>query len=450
MYVADTSRAWTPGKIAAIAVGGVLLLGVVVGSVVELSSIGDDPAYEKDVLDELSRFKSTAQYETVIMQRKLPWARWFIALSASRNINKLNIQPFPYRKALEREELNKAVIQNMSVFNGIKAVCTLYVMLASSFLFTWYAYLANPEQLEDHKNQWAFLLVYCALYTAPLLFMVAGFLQTFEFMQQPPEEMFSAQSLLRYYVWRLVKFVPLLAMVLLFAMFILPFAGSGPIWESYETVMKPCGTYWWTVPTQVNNIYPTQSFDDKCMPWAWFIPALTQLSLLLPLVALLYTTLMPRQGATYGREVLTKVVFGTIILGLFALNAGLTYSNDVGAVPVQITPLPSGGGAPNYLNDVSFEYYNKVFMQSYFHLSSYMIGFCLAVSYRGYAFETEQHLKAKRERSSLQAGRVSGASRLYTSLAESASLRYGLYVVGCLAMLGACLWVYPFMSDAQN
>ena len=182
-YVSDTSRAMTSGKIAAIAVLGVLLVVVVIGSIIELSSIGDDPAYEKDVLDELSRFKSTAQYETVIMQRKLPWARWFIALSASRNLNKLNIQPFPYRKALEHEELANILIRNMRVFNGIKGVCALYIMLASSFLFTWYAYLANPEQIEDHKKEWAFLLVYCAFYTAPLLFMVAGFLQTFEFMQ---------------------------------------------------------------------------------------------------------------------------------------------------------------------------------------------------------------------------------------------------------------------------
>ena len=60
--------------------------------------------------------------------------------------------------------------------------------------------------------------------------MVAGFLQTFEFMQQPEEEMFSIRGLLRFYVWRLVKFVPLLGMVLLFGMYILPFAGSGPIW----------------------------------------------------------------------------------------------------------------------------------------------------------------------------------------------------------------------------
>ena len=233
-YVETESRAFSTGKIATLAVLGLLLLGVVIGSVVELSTIGDNPAYEKEVLDELSRFRSTAQYESVIMQRKLPWARWFIALSAARNINKLNIQPLSFRRALEDEELNKNIIRNMSVFNGIKAVSTLYIMLASSFLFTWYSYIANPAQIENHKNQVAFLIVFCAIYTAPLLFMVAGFLQTFEFMQQPQDKMFTPGNLLKYYVWRLIKFVPLLCIVLLFSMYVVPFAGSGPIWAVYE------------------------------------------------------------------------------------------------------------------------------------------------------------------------------------------------------------------------
>ena len=96
-------------------------------------------------------------------------------------------------------------------------------------------------------------------------------------------------NMVKYYAWRLLKFVPLLSMVLIFSMFLLPFAGSGPIWSNYsETVMKPCEDYWWTVLVQVNNIYPTSSFDDKCMPWAWFIPALTQLSLILPLLVAIY------------------------------------------------------------------------------------------------------------------------------------------------------------------
>lgn len=59
--------------------------------------------------------------------------------------------------------------------------------------------------------------------------------------------MFSPKNLLKYYVWRFVKFIPLLGMVLIFSLFILPFLGSGPIWKLYETVMTPCDTYWWTV-----------------------------------------------------------------------------------------------------------------------------------------------------------------------------------------------------------
>ena len=298
------------------------------------------------------------------MQRKLPWARWFIALSAARNINKLNIQPFPFRRALEDEELNKRTIRNMSVFNGIKAVCTLYIMLASSFLFTWYSYLANPAQIEHHKNQWAFLIVYCAVYTAPLLFLVAGFLQTFEFMQQPQDQMFSAKNLARYYAWRLTKFVPLLGIVLLFSMYVLPFAGSGPIWAAYEErVMLPCNTYWWTVLAQVNNIVPTTGgFDDKCMPWGWFIPALTQVSLCLPIFAFIYTRCIPRQGGSFGRQVLARAIFATLVTLFLVVNAVVTYSYDLGALPVRILPVSTSGSDPNQLNTLDFQFYDKVYM----------------------------------------------------------------------------------------
>ena len=46
--------------------------------------------------------------------------------------------------------------------------------------------------------------------------------------------MFTPGNLLKYYVWRLIKFVPLLCIVLLFSMYVVPFAGSGPIWAVYE------------------------------------------------------------------------------------------------------------------------------------------------------------------------------------------------------------------------
>lgn len=63
--------------------------------------------------------------------------------------------------------------------------------------------------------------------------MTAGFLQTFSFLNQELEEMFTLKNLAKYYLWRIFKFVPLLGGALIFSMSIVPFLGSGPIWSLY-------------------------------------------------------------------------------------------------------------------------------------------------------------------------------------------------------------------------
>ena len=139
------ARSFDTAKIIGVSVAGLLILIVLIGSCIELSSCGNDPDFDKEVLEELNRFKSTDQYEAVIMQQKLPWARYFVAVSAVRNINKLNMKPYQMRKAMDSPDLDRSHIKNLAVFNGIKALACFYIILASSFLFTWYAFLADPS-----------------------------------------------------------------------------------------------------------------------------------------------------------------------------------------------------------------------------------------------------------------------------------------------------------------
>jgi hypothetical protein len=51
-------------------------------------------------------------------------------------------------------------------------------------------------------------------------------------------------------------------MVLLFAMFIVPIIGAGPIWSTYATVMEQRNSYSWTVLLQINNFY-SANYDEK-------------------------------------------------------------------------------------------------------------------------------------------------------------------------------------------
>ncbi len=128
-----------------------------------------------------------------------------------------------------------------------------------------------------------------ALFTTPCLFFIAGFLQSFSFVQTEDDKLFTFDNIMKYYVKRVLRFEALVGFTLIFAMYIVPMIGGGPIWETYQTkVMQPCYTLWWTNLLFVNNIIPTTgTFDDKCMPFTWFIPALVQVSLLLPIIVFL-------------------------------------------------------------------------------------------------------------------------------------------------------------------
>lgn len=48
------------GKMVGFSVAAVLLIAVVVGSCVEVTSIGNDPDYDREILKELGKFKNTA------------------------------------------------------------------------------------------------------------------------------------------------------------------------------------------------------------------------------------------------------------------------------------------------------------------------------------------------------------------------------------------------------
>ena len=148
------------------------------------------------------------------------------------------------------------------------------------------------------------------------------------------------RNLAKYYIWRLVKFVPLLIGVLVFSMSVMPFLGSGPIWGFYEKSMAPCESNWWTVLLQINNIYPRTSFDDKCMPWAWFIPALTQLSLLLPILVAVYQACLPNRT-------LLRILFSVALLLCCTGSGLLTYFYNEGAMPVSIYNVNTASGQVN-------------------------------------------------------------------------------------------------------
>ncbi len=118
----------------------------------------------------------------------------------------------------------------------------------------------------------------------------------------------------------------------------------------------------------INNIVPISgSFDEKCMPFAWFIPALIQVSLILPLVLWILKQLAARNWAY------VKVFCVMITLTCWAMVYTITYRYNIGSSPISILPVTDSSD-PNKLFYISFEFYNKVYMQPWYWIGIYCLG----------------------------------------------------------------------------
>jgi len=74
--------------------------------------------------------------------------------------------------------------------------------------------------------------------------------------------------------------------------------------------MAPCKKYWWTVLIYIHNFYP-EKYDERCLPWTWYLSFYVQISLVLPLLLLVY-----KKTST----LISSVFFTYLFLAFFVLN----------------------------------------------------------------------------------------------------------------------------------
>jgi len=80
-------------------------------------------------------------------------------------------------------------------------------------------------------------------------------------MKTDRQEMFTARNLGYYFTKKVFRFLPLVVVTLLLALFIVPLIGSGPVWNWYAQTIEPCRAFWWTNLLFINNIVPYDSID---------------------------------------------------------------------------------------------------------------------------------------------------------------------------------------------
>jgi len=305
----------------------------------------------------------------------------------------------------------RRVAKYLKVITGLKGAAMMMMVWGATYYFAWFSVVSNPNELQDMRKTYFFNIVSSTVYTVPLFFFCSGFLQTFAFMQRDQEEsMFTSWNLAKYYFRKIFRYMPLNITAMLVAVHGLPYLGSGPIWNYFAELVKPCSSLWWTNMFWLNNLHPAE-YNDKCLPWTWFVPTYVQLSLLLPPILAVYKSVSNKMAVGVG--------FAVLYILSIIWNFALVYSVNHGATIIAYEK--------ELINE---EYYAKVFMSPVYHFGSFFLGICLGLIYLGY----------RQERADENALNNSMASRLIEMLRHNSTPRYCVYLCAILLITASVLW----------
>ncbi|PSN45544.1 hypothetical protein C0J52_05788 [Blattella germanica] len=128
-----------------------------------------------------------------------------------------------------------------------------------------------------------YLILTNAPFAVDTFFIISGLLLTYIFMKTMDAGY--RFSLPAYYLHRIFRVTPALALIVLINATLLPRLSSGPIWDYAisKTEGKYCSEYWWSTLLYIQNYVNTQ---ENCVLTSWFLAVDMQMYFLSPIFLL--------------------------------------------------------------------------------------------------------------------------------------------------------------------
>ncbi|PZC75940.1 hypothetical protein B5X24_HaOG205281, partial [Helicoverpa armigera] len=195
-------------------------------------------------------------------------------------------------------------------------------------------------------SSWQSLWITSAPITVDTFFTLSGFLVVYTALGK-----FNSMQLLKnihlFWLNRLLRMFPLLAVAVLFEATYLHRMADGPVWEMVEDQVNRCRTYWWSTLLYMQNY-----LTPACVGQTWYLAIDVQLHILSPIV--LFWVLMGKQ----------RIAWAALLSVLVAvLTASTTY--------IFIKEFPSTVmGRPDRL----FDYLENYYMNTLTRASPFLVG----------------------------------------------------------------------------
>lgn len=176
------------------------------------------------------------------------------------------------------------------VLNGVRVLSMFWIIWGHSFFYYREGPILNPEWIIELIQSWEFTWMETCPYAVDIFFMMTGFLGTYIMLSMMQNRKGKTQGILKTYLHRYLRLLPLYVFIMLMFVFIVPLLASGPAFFRFnDLLIADCRKAWWAHFLYINNFYyPRPAGGDYCMGWTWYLPNDFQFFLFLPILVPIY------------------------------------------------------------------------------------------------------------------------------------------------------------------
>ncbi|KAJ3657729.1 hypothetical protein Zmor_009513 [Zophobas morio] len=211
---------------------------------------------------------------------------------------------------------------SLNCLNGLRVISMMWIVLAHSFQTSFFVPHVNGKELMTWKDRTENSFIAGSSMAVDTFFTISGLLVVYLYMKSQAKG--AKFSLPMFYIHRILRLTPSLAMVVLFSATLLKHMGRGPFWPIVdEMFQKPCEENWWSTLIYLQIFINP---DNQCVGQAWYLAVDTQMYFLSPLI---FFPLVKWPKQTIGAIMTYVVVNCSYVFGItWVKHLGTTFLNQ--------------------------------------------------------------------------------------------------------------------------
>ncbi|XP_061380661.1 uncharacterized protein LOC116768464 [Danaus plexippus] len=179
----------------------------------------------------------------------------------------------------------------LDCLDGIRSISMLWVILGHAF--SMHNFHANLIDALLWLTSGDAIIISTGLFSVDSFLLMAGLLLVYTTVGKLRGNQL-IKRLHLFYLNRILRMFPLLAILVLLEASLLHRIGDGPYWQKVASNTEACRTFWWTTLLHIQNYVNP---EDMCIKHSWYIAIDIQLHILSPLV--LYWVLSKNRKAAW-------------------------------------------------------------------------------------------------------------------------------------------------------